>query len=121
MGHHLRFPFLGVSSSIARIAIFIGSNYGKKAETCSVGLWLEYQRNEVSFCSVDNVVGVEKVALHPRGCSAVFGGAGMAFVVFPPAGRRLYSWPAKVPATTGDRMPVVLLAWIALVYYPQQK
>lgn len=119
MGHRLRFSFLGVSSSVARIAIFIGSNYRKKAETCSVGLWLEYQSNEVSFCSVDNVV-LRRVPCIPE-AFRLFCGAGMAFVVSPLAGKRLYSWPAKVPTTTGDRMPVVLLAWIALVYYPQQK
>lgn len=64
MGHHLRFPFLGVSLPIARIAIFIGSSYGKRTETCRVGLYLEHQ---VRFCSVDIVAGVEKVVLHPQG------------------------------------------------------
>lgn len=74
MGHRLRFPFLGVSSSIARVAIFIGSSYGKKADTCSVGLWLEYQRNKVSFCPLRTVASVETVALHPRGFSALLRG-----------------------------------------------
>lgn len=64
MGHHLRFPFLGVSLLIARIAIFIGSNYGKRTETCRVGLYLEHQ---VRFCSVDTVASVEKVVLHAQG------------------------------------------------------
>lgn len=87
MGHHLRFPFLSVSLSVARIAIFIGSNYGKKTETCRVGLYLEHQ---VRFCSVDGVASVEKVVLHPHGF-LVFSGAHGVFLVCPAAGRRLCS------------------------------
>lgn len=64
MGHHLRFPFLGVSLPIARIAIFMGSNYGERTETCRVGLYLEHQ---VRFCSVGTVASGEKVVLHPQG------------------------------------------------------
>lgn len=77
-----------VSLSVARIAIFIGSNYGKKTETCRVGLYLEHQ---VRFCSVDTVASAEKVVRHPRGF-LVFWGAHGVFLVCPAAGRRLCGW-----------------------------
>lgn len=99
---------MGVSFSIETIVIFIGSNYGKKVETRSAGWRLEYRRHAVSFCPVGGVASAEKGAAHRGGFSAVLWGW-WGFSVQPPAGRRLHSWPARVPGTIGDDVPVVSL------------